>query len=449
LIVGLVSLRADEDRPAIIDSGDGRSLTFGELKHVVDERAEQLSPYSGRLVSMGASMKLPTVVDYLALVRCGATLALLDPETPEAVLSDWISRYDPAATWGFAHRPDFPCTTRSPEAPRLERILLPTSGSTGSPKFVRLSEQAVVANAKQIVSALEIYPDHRACAHLPLFYSYGLSVLNSHLASGATTVLCPFSAMQHEFWDALRLWKVTSLPGVPYSYEMFRRAGLFERDLPDLVDMTQAGGKLPAERVQEVHARARERGMRFWVMYGQTEATARISVLHHAELPEAAGSVGNPLQGATVRVDEPDSSGSGELIYRGPNVMLGYAEGRADLDGADLMQGQLPTGDLGRIDESGRLWITGRLKRIAKVFGTRVSLDDVEAALRRFGTLAAIDDAQGIAVVVEAATHKGATARDMERALGLPTRSLRLVVVDHLPVLTSGKLDYAALRRLA
>ena len=158
---------------------------------------------------------------------------------------------------------------------------------------------------------------------------------------------------------------------------MLRRLDLGKLAPPSLRTLTQAGGRLDPALVRHFHGVAAARGGRLFVMYGQTEATARISVLSPDELPAHAGSVGRALPGGALAID-PD----GEVIYRGPNVMMGYAEDRADLARGDELGGVLRTGDLGRLDADGRLWITGRVKRIAKVFGLRVNLDELEAWLR-------------------------------------------------------------------
>jgi acyl-CoA synthetase (AMP-forming)/AMP-acid ligase II len=395
-------------------------------------------------VLFGASNSVRSVVDYLALTEVGASVLLADPAAPAQMLDAWRAAYRPDSVCGFLNAADL--MGSGDGAARMESVLLPTSGSTGSPKFVRLSRSNLIANASQIVDALRIGPADRVFAHLPLFYSFGLSVLNSHLMAGASIVLSNDSAIRPEFWDAIRTHRVTSLPGVPYSYEVFRRMSFASLELPSLRDLTQAGGRLAPERVLEFHDVMAARGGRLWVMYGQTEATARISVLPAEELPDRVGSVGRALPRSRVWVDEPDDLGEGQLMVDGPQVMLGYATSRDDLDGADRCCGLLATGDIGRVDADGWITVTGRLKRIAKVFGARVNLDDVERQLAGFGHLAAVDDGEGVAVFIESSSLPRDMPRRMERHLGFPPRSVRLHPVESLPTTSTGKIDYQELR---
>jgi acyl-CoA synthetase (AMP-forming)/AMP-acid ligase II len=435
------------DRTAVIEAGSGTTLTYRELAGRIDARSDALAACAGNVVLFGITNSIDDVVDYLALTGLGAAVLLADPEAPAEAVEAWVAAYRPEVVRGFAHHG--PVDAASPAPARTEAVLLPTSGSTGSPKFVRLTRRNLRANAEQIVEALRIRPGDRAFAHLPLFYSFGLSVLHSHLVAGATVVLSTSSAIRPEFWDELAAYAVTSLPGVPYSYEMFRRMRLAERDLPALRELTQAGGRMSPERILEFHEAMAVRGGRLWVMYGQTEASARISVLPPEELPARVGSVGRALPGSRVRVADAGADGTGELIVEGPQVMLGYAEGRVDLDGSDRCGGVLATGDVGRVDAEGWITITGRLKRMAKVFGTRVNLDDVERRLAPFGHLAAVDDGDGIAVFVEVSETgevPGDLARRMERHLAFPARSIRLRPVSVLPTTAAGKIDYQELR---
>ncbi|MBX5441065.1 MAG: AMP-binding protein [Solirubrobacteraceae bacterium] len=308
------------------------------------------------------------------------------------------------------------------------RLLLSTSGSTGSPKLVRLTGRNLLANAAAIAEYLGLGPGERAIASLPLPYSYGLSVLHSHLYAGASVAFTPHSIIRREFWDDVRRHEATSFAGVPYAYAMLERIGMRDMDLPSLRTMTQAGGRLDPE-VALRYARR----VRFFVMYGQTEATARISYVPPQRLPEKPGSIGIPVPGGRLTVD------GGELVYEGPNVMLGYARTRADLARGDEQGGVLRTGDLGHADDDGFFYVTGRAKRIAKVYGQRINLDEVEAAVD--GPAAAVGGDDRIDVYAE----READARALAARFRLPPRAIRVHAVERLPVKPSGKVDYALL----
>lgn len=442
--MGLGFLYHRDDRVAIIEAESGESITHAHLIEAVERRIGELREYGRSVAFLGIRPTIATVVDILAMVELEITTALIDPGLDSSIFGAWIDTYRPELVFGLGRddRADDPAGGDASAEPR-DTILLATSGSTGNPKFVRLSQDNLASNARQIAAALRIDASHRAFGHLPLFYSYGLSILTSHLLVGASVVLTGVSAIRPEFWQALKDHEVTSLPGVPYHFEMYRRMKLTERDLPHLRDVTQAGGRLNPERIREFHHGLSKRGVRLWIMYGQTEATARISVLPADELEGHIGSVGYPLPGGTIEIDDPDDTGAGEIVYCGPNVMLGYAEARADLNIGDTLTGRLPTGDIGRLDADGRLWVTGRSKRIAKVVGVRVNLDDIELRLATTGlTLAVVDSERGITVFYEADAEIDGLAKTCQRLLNLPPRTVDIIRVDRLPTTTAGKISY-------
>lgn len=267
-------------------------------------------------------------------------------------------------------------------------LLLATSGSTGSPKFVRQSYRNLQSNALSIAGYLELHQEERPVTTLPMNYTYGLSIINSHLLAGATLLMTEHSLVKKEFWAFLQQEKATSFGGVPYTYEMLKKIRFFEMDMPYLKTMTQAGGKLRPELHKEFAEYARDTGKRFVVMYGQTEATARMAYLPADKALEKWGSMGKAIPGGRLwlrdeagrRITERDVVG--ELIYEGENVTLGYAEQRADLEKGDERKGLLETGDMAKMDEDGFFYIVGRKKRFLKVFGNRVNLDEVENLLK-------------------------------------------------------------------
>ena len=341
-------------------------------------------------------------------------------------------------------------------APRIAgdlAVLLSTSGTTGSPKLVRLSHRNIAANATSIAQYLEIDGGERAIASLPIHYSYGLSVLHSHLVAGASVMLTDHSIMQPEFWSDAARWGVTSFAGVPYSYAILERTALLRTSMPETMrTLTQAGGRLAPESVTELHDLMGERGGRLWVMYGQTEATARISYVPPQALPDKAHTIGIPIPGGRLSVrsgtqlaTEPDVEG--ELVYHGPNVMLGYATQPEDLAGEDTQGGELRTGDLGCFDADGFFRVTGRIKRIAKVFGMRQNLDEIESAASAYGPVAAADGGDRIVLWCEADAdiEPDDLRRAVARRFGLNPRAFEVKEIEELPRTAAGKLDYERL----
>ncbi len=319
-------------------------------------------------------------------------------------------------------------------------VLLGTSGSTGTPKYVRLSRDNVDANAAQIMQALTIDGGERAVQNLPLHYSYGLSVLNSHLLAGAAVVFPGTSPVRPRFWEVVRDNACTSLAGVPHTYDLLSRIGFENQSLPSLRTLTQAGGRMEPDHVVRFGRWAADRGARLVVMYGQTEATARIAYLPPERVLDKPDRIGVPVPQGELTL-APD----GELLYRGPNVMLGYAKGREDLAAGDVNRGVLATGDLARVDDEGFYSVVGRKRRVAKLAGKRVNLDELEALLARHGRVAALEVDGRLVLATAGGRAGGELSLHARELVGVPTRYIRVLDVDPLPRTSSGKTDYAAL----
>lgn len=346
-----------------------------------------------------------SIAGYLGLLQRGAVPVLIQPTVDGALLAHLTDVYKPQYIW--AQEGAFPWKTLAEEAgyaltetasaadtPRMDPdlgLLLTTSGSTGSPKLVRQTYTNIQANAASIVDYLGIGPGDRPITTLPMHYTYGLSILHSHLLAGASMLLTEATLMEKSFWNMLREGQATTFGGVPYTYEMLMRLRFLRMELPSLRYLTQAGGRLGKELHLAFAQGLREKGVRFVVMYGQTEATARMSYVPAERTVEKAGSIGIPIPGGAFTliddrgqpVTEPETTG--ELVYTGPNVTPGYAGSREDLANGDERHGRLLTGDMARFDGDGYYYIVGRKKRFLKMFGSRVNLDEVEGLLKKQG----------------------------------------------------------------
>ncbi|MGW5699519.1 AMP-binding protein [Amycolatopsis japonica] len=456
----------------LIDVTSGRTLEGEELDTEVTRVGAALSLLPPGALFARMSVDLSSVLNYLGAFEAGRAIALIDPALDADVLAGLIERFRPAAVLSAPDAPapegygvsDGHWVRESAEGvephPQLA-VLLPTSGSTGNPKLVRLSRGAVYANADAIAEVLGIDRHEIAPTSLPLHYSYGLSVLNSHLVRGATVVIEPSGVLGRGFWEAVNEHKVTSLAGVPYHYEMLRRLKFDPAKYPTLRTLTQAGGKLRDDLVAQFNDKIREVGGRMFVMYGQTEAAPRMTTVPAERLAEKLGSAGPALPGGSFAIRREDGSETthpkivGEVVYRGPNVMMGYAEDEAGLAAGDEYGGVLATGDLGYLDEDGFLYITGRLKRIGKVFGNRVSLDDLEHAVRSasvgIDVVAAVPAGDKVVLFAELPEGDGAKAicKDAAKALSerlhLHTSGFDVRPIDTVPLLASGKIDYRSL----
>jgi len=430
-----------EEAVAAIDARTNKSSTYGQLRADVAQFAAALPrPDRKSLGLLLARNDYPSLVAYLGALQAENALILLDGSVNPALLSDFTGRYRP--DWIFAASTGTQVNEHAEDIgihPNLA-LLLSTSGSTGSPKLVRLTLANLMANAESIVQYLGITPSDLSITSLPMGYSYGLSVINSHLRAGAGLVLTDDSVLRREFWEAVDRYHCTSFAGVPYTYQMLLQTGLLNKWGTSLKVFTQAGGRLDDRYVRQMCETAEARNSRFYVMYGQTEATARMSYLPWEDIRRKAGSVGIAIPGGLLAAD----SETGELVYTGPNVMMGYAECRADLAKGDDLNGTLRTGDLAHQDGDGYFYITGRLKRFLKLFGKRFSLDEAERILsRRLGTDVACYGRDDLLMVAATgtATAEAITATACE-AFALPRSAVKVKVISELPRTGNGKLNY-------
>ncbi|CAH0320519.1 Phenyloxazoline synthase MbtB [Microbacterium sp. Bi128] len=314
---------------------------------------------------------------------------------------------------------------------------------------MRLSHANLQSNAESISEYLNIGPDDRAATTLPMSYCYGLSVINSHLLRGAGLVLTDLSVVDPCFWDLFRGRGATSFAAVPYTFELLERVGFADMDLPGLRYVTQAGGRLGPDSVRNYAELGRSSGWEFFVMYGQTEATARMAYLPPELAAEVPGAVGVPVPGGSFRIDPVPGLEHGELVYSGANVMLGYAECPADL-AAGRTVAELRTGDLARLHPAGVYEVVGRRSRFVKIVGLRVDLGQVERLLADLGVRAAsagTDD--GVVVAVEGDHDAHLLGKVLAQGMGLPRAALEVHAVDHLPRLATGKLDYRGVLALS
>ena len=449
-------LAAGGDRPALI-TPDDREISYRELDRRVAAFASRLGG-GRRLVAVDPVASEDGIVAYLGALRAGCVVLL----SPPAARSGLAERYRPAAEWDAVTGLRDLGAVGVPDVHPDLCLLLPTSGTTGSPRLVRLSYGNVESNAAAISGALGLTADDRAALVLPLSYCYGLSVLHSHLEVHGSLVLGIGSVTEDADWDRITRHEVTNLAGVPYTFDLLDRSGFAARTVPSLRLLTQAGGRMPAEQVTRFARLGRERGFGLAVMYGQTEATARMAVLPPDEAAAHPGTIGYAVPGGRFGL-APLSSGEGaalmslpapeavppgevgELCYSGPNVMMGYATSPEDLArGAETAV--LRTGDLARRDPDGRLTIVGRRARFAKPFGIRIDLDGLEATLAATGFSAWCDgDDNGIRLMTEAGNGEAVRAFVTGR-IGLPASRVSVAEVTDLPRLANGKPDRTSLR---
>lgn len=448
---------------ALIEAG--RAFSYSALAVQADALAASI-PDRGRTFGFLAfTNSVEAVALYLGALRSGQHVPLLmqpdmDPELLAVLTAhyrpDWLALspgttvpggYEPCLNHGALTLHVSPTAPAVPAHPDLA-LLLSTSGSTGSSKLVRLSYEGLATNAASIVDYLDIRPDDRAITTLPLAYSFGMSILNSHLEAGASLVLTDESLVGRGFWEVARQQGITSLSGVPATFEMLHRIGLDRFRLERLRMLTQAGGRLRDALIEHFLEVGERLGLEFVVMYGQTEAGPRISYVPPARLRAKLGSIGIAVPGGELDLDP----ATNELVFKGPNVMLGYAACREDLANGDESGGVLRTGDLARRDADGYFYITGRTKRFVKISGNRVNLDEVEAMLTaelsRTVACSGGDDDLVVFVPGEPTADERLIRQLIQQRYKLFPGHIRLKPLSALPLLATGKTNYQALMTL-
>lgn len=461
---------APRERIALLEPERRRMVTYGELARLVDTAAARLGAAAGgrALVFLAPASDVEGVVWYLACLQAEMAVCLLEP-SPDA-LTPVVSAYAPtlvvapatlSAPDGYRQvessetdQPYVLWSRRDEMAPSELHpdlaALLTTSGSTGNPKLVRLTGRNLASNATAIREYLQLNGDERAVQSLPMHYAYGLSVLNSHLAAGASIALTPHSFMRPEFWSAVDELACTSFAGVPYMYQTLHRLRFNPSKHPSLRTFTQAGGALRLDLTSHFRDVTAVAGARFFVMYGQTEATARISYVPPDRLADKIGSIGVPIPGGELALRPVEGTdGLEEIVYAGPNVMMGYADSAADLRAGDVQHGVLQTGDLGCVDEDGFFSVVGRLKRFAKLFGRRVNLEDIERFVEARVPVSAAALDGGDRVILYIASESDVSSEPLvgqvARFLGVPPKAVTLRAIDAIPMTVAGKKNYKAL----
>ena len=407
------------------------------------------------------------------LQHSGSTHALFETHHHDAVEAVDRARQSGLRlqTWELAANESLPQLDGedlpAPASPAAPALILYTSGTTGAPKGVTLSHRNLLANAEAVVGYLQLREDDSVLSILGFYYAYGSSVLHTHLLAGARVVLAQNLLFPHLLMKTAAERRVTGLSGVPSTFALLlERVKLGDYDLSALRYLTQAGGAMAPALAARL--RAALPGPRLYVMYGQTEATSRLTWLPPERLDDKPGSVGIPVDGVELRIVGEDGRDaapgqSGEVCVRGPNVMLGYWND-TEATARVLREGWLHTGDVGRLDEDGYLHLDGRRSDMIKTGAHRVHPKDIEEAVSELdGVLevaaVGVDDAilgQAVRVyVVAPALRSGDDGADIDRIKAHCRRQLAayklprdVIFVDALPRTASGKIRRAALHDL-
>lgn len=366
---------------------------------------------------------------------------IYDPVRTESNGFDAIQAGENIRLFRNRQRPDYPVHADI-------KLLLSTSGSTGSPKFVKLSDDNLVHNARSILDYMPIRPDDTVPLNVPIIFVYGFSIFTTNCIAGGNILCTNRDVLRKEFWDDFNQYQCATIGGVPYVYEMLHRIGFFRKNCPSLRYMTQTGGILNHTLTKTIAEYGATWGKEFYMQYGQTEASGRMAYLHPADILKKESSIGFAVKGGRFETDP----ATGELIYYGNNVFGGYANDFRDLNDYHHTN-KLYTGDVARKDEEGYYFITGRIKRIMKLYGTRMNLDEVELILKNdlggqtfvcFG----LEDKYLAVLHLNSDLSEDAIKTVLKVKMGLHPSSLRIKYVPALPLTPNGKVDYSAITDL-
>jgi acyl-coenzyme A synthetase/AMP-(fatty) acid ligase len=424
-----------------------------------------------KLVFVEAENSIEAISLIFSIIESGNIPMLLDANITDSSILKLINSYNPGYIMLLRPRtlPNFEEVSKSDDRNNLHLLanslskgsevkngelamLIPTSGSTGSARYVKISYGNLLSQASSIGMYLGLSKESRTLTTLPSSYSYGFSILNSYARAGGQILVTEKNSVNQNYWELVDKHRINSISGVPFHYKLWKKTGFFEHSLPHLKTLTVAGGSLEANLKIEYLDFAEKMKIKFFVMYGQTEATARISYVPPERLRQKITSIGIPIPQGEIKIL--DESGKkveeprriGELVYSGPNVTQGISENFHDLEVRDEQSTNLFTGDIGFFDENGYFYVVGRKKRFAKINGKRISLDEVENSLTEIGFESACQSDDNKIYVYYVATENISMPFDyLINQFRLLRSQLSFIQLSAIPRLPSGKINYTSL----
>lgn len=453
---------------AAIDDAGGQ-LTYGELVTLKSELSAVLP--ERELVFCLCENKVGALAGFLSLYDCKDVCLLLSAHIDKALLKVLDETYGPSYFWmpqAMVEESDYEkvydykgfvlCKTGK-KAPAMHpnlSMLMTTSGTTGSPKLVRHKYGNIESNAKNVATVFGWTPEERGIIDLPMQYTMGLNVINSHLYAGATVLLMEANLMSPKYWAFIKEQKGSNFTGVPFSYEILSRLRFTKMDLPYLTTMAEGGGKLSDTLFKTFADYAVEKGKRFFATFGTTETSARLAYLPPSEATTHIGSIGHAIpEGKLILVDEngneiTDADVVGELRYEGPNVTMGYGTCVEDLTKGDEFCGVYETGDLAKKDVDGFFYIVGRKKRFLKLFGLRVSLDQSEKIIKEQFDIecACMGDDNQMLIYITQEDLKEEVKKLISEKTNLMAKFFDVRVINEIPRFESGKINYRELTHI-
>jgi len=456
-----------QNRIAFIDENE-KKIRYKDIISISNNISKIID--SGSLTLLITRNKYSCFAIYIGLIRCNSVILFQDEFYTSLGIKKLIKEYIPDfivcsieeknkfTQYEFIFNEDDYCILKSKKKffhniHKDLSLLLPTSGSTSSPKMVRLSNSNLLSNTKSIIKSLNINRNDRTITTMPLSYSYGLSIINTHLYRGSSIVINQYSVLERNFWKLLDKYKVNNFGGVPYFYEMLDKIKFHKMHLPSLRYITQAGGKMNLNLSKKLVKICEEKKIIMYFMYGQTEATARISYLPWDKAKSKVSSIGIPIpKGKMWLIDNKGKKikqklKKGDLIYKGKNVCLGYSNNYKDLSKGDLNKGILVTGDVAKQDEDDFFYIIGRKKRFLKIFGYRINLDEIEKYISKKGIECACTGEDNNLRIFIKKTNKNTNINKILLSIfSKNIKDYKIYFVNEIPRNHAGKINYSKLK---
>ena len=457
-----------QNRIALISKKTG-NITYKKLNEILNNLKSNIPERS--LILLISENSVASIISYIFSIKNNSAIIIVDIKTSEIDTLKLIQKYQPSyliipknySKKFFKKQYEYLndlydvtiFKTKNKKKILLHKdlnVLLPTSGSMGTPKLVKLSKKNLKSNTDSIIKYLKIKKVDRSITNMPFSYIYTISIINTYLESGASIYVTSNSVVSKEFWNEFKKNKITSLNGVPYIYEILIKLGLEKIHSKYLKTLTQAGGKLKNELLEKIIIFCKKKKINFYSMYGQTEASPRMTYLDWKYCEKKLGSIGKPIANSKIWLEDnnkreiKNSFITGELIYKGKNVCLGYSYKSSDLSKGDENKGILRTGDLGYFDKQGFLYITGRKSRLIKIFGTRYNLDELESKMKKMRfDIVCKELSSNLCIFYEKNYKKKIVLENLSKITNQHITAFNCFKIEKFPRSANGKIQYSKL----
>ena len=456
------SLKKYKKNTALIS--ENKHISFIELENYLNDLAKNFEKEN--LMFLICENNIESILFYLSSIKKKCALVLLEKNITGVNLNNLISKYQPRYIFinkknnynfsKFNKKKIYMNYVLMENKKKIKiklnkdlKILISTSGTTGNPKYIKLTKQNIDSNTLSILKFLKINKNDTTITTLPMNYVYGLSIINTHLFVGAKIVLNNYSVLDKKFWSSLIDNKITNINGVPYLYEILDKIKFLEKDLSSIRFFTQAGGKMGKEMQKKLIDFCLKNKKKIFFMYGAAEATARMGYLPWRYAKDKIGSIGKAIPGGKFWLEDKNrkkikqNKKIGELIYSGKNVSSGYAKNYHDLyenNESDILR----TGDFAKRDEDGFYYLLGRSDKFIKIQGNRLNLEDIEIYTSSFGikTVCKLNKKNKITIFIEKNIDEKTLLKKIKDKITIHPSNFLIKKINKFPINKNLKISY-------